>query len=102
MKIFPCLLHKPSVTCFRLLFTLGKQITLNKYIHSNMNFLQECSYTCHCITMMTTEISNIMRQVIFFPNVDAESSSIYFNNNSSHLLNAGCGPTLYKTLYLYI
>ena len=34
--------------------------------------------------MITTEVSNIqVIQIIFFPIVDGESSSIYFNNNSS-------------------
>lgn len=44
----------------------------------------------HCIIMMMTEISNVMIWCI------------YFNNNSSHLLNAACHPTMCKTLYLYI
>lgn len=40
--------------------------------------------------------------MFFFYNVDDSSSSIYFNNNCSYILNADRGPTLSMTLHLHI
>lgn len=51
---------------------------------------------------MTTEISNTMIHGIFFSNEDDEFSRIYFNNNSSYLLNAGHGSKFSKRLYLCV
>lgn len=51
--------------------------------------------------MMTTEISDIMTNVSFFQVLELPSST-YFNNDSSHLLNAGCGAKFHKTLNLHI
>ena len=42
--IWSCLtIIQVFVTCFLVVFMLGKQITLNKYVCSKLNFLQECS-----------------------------------------------------------